>query len=207
MLPKLNRLHYLIDKSKTKEQAEKKIRKELVGTDNDLVKLQRGVAHYRNNKTGENTIAIKGTDKKNIKDLISDVKLGLGLSSNDKQFKKRRNDIKRILKENPNDEFTLTGHSLGASVGLSAMKNKGIRDRISNAQLYNTGYTPAFHKEIKQGLTKDDLKEMKNKITHHHVIGDPISSFVLKERVGTLKKYNSENKITEPLKNHSLDNF
>ena len=207
MLPKLNKLHYLVDKSKTKEQAVNKIKKELVGTDNDLVKLQRGVAHYRNNKTGENTIAIKGTDKKNIKDLISDVKLGLGLSSSDKQFKKRRNDIKRILKENPNDEFTLTGHSLGASVGLSAMKNKGIRDRISNAQLYNTGYTPAFHKEMIQGLTKDDLKEMKNKITHHHVIGDPISSFVLKERVGTLKKYNSENKITEPLKNHSLDNF
>jgi tetraacyldisaccharide-1-P 4'-kinase len=90
MLPKLNRLHYLIDKSKTKEQAENKIKKELVGTDNDLVKLQRGVAHYRNNKTGENTIAIKGTDKTNIKDLISDVKLGLGLSSSDKQFKKEK---------------------------------------------------------------------------------------------------------------------
>jgi len=207
MLPKLNKLHYLIDRSKTKEQAEKKIRNELKNTDNELVKLQRGVAHYKNNKTGENTIAIKGTDKTNIKDLISDVKLGLGLSSNDKQFKKRKNDIKRILKENPNDEFTLTGHSLGSSVGLMAMKNKGIRDRISNAQLYNTGYTPAFHKEMIQGLTKDDLKEMKNKITHHHVIGDPISSYLLKERVGELKKYNSENKLTEPLKNHSLDNF
>jgi hypothetical protein len=207
MLPKLNKLHYLIDRSKTKEQAEKKIRNELKNTDNELVKLQRGVAHYRNNKTGENTIAIKGTDKTNIKDLISDVKLGLGLSSNDKQFKKRKNDIKRILKENPDDEFTLTAHSLGSSVGLMAMKNKGIRDRISNAQLYNTGYTPAFHKEMIQGLTKDDLKEMKNKITHHHVIGDPISSYLLKERVGELKKYNSENKLTEPLKNHSLDNF
>jgi hypothetical protein len=207
MLPKLNKVHYLIDRSKTKEQAEKKIRKELKGTDNELVKLQRGVAHYRNTKTGQNTIAVKGTDKTNIKDLISDVKLGLGLSSSDKQFKKRRNDIKRILKENPNEEFILTGHSLGSSVGLFAMKNKGIRDRISNAQLYNTGYTPAFHKEMIQGLSKDDLKEMKNKITHHHVIGDPVSSFLLKERVGTLKKYNSENKITEPLKNHSLDNF
>jgi hypothetical protein len=207
MLPKLNKLHYLIDRSKTKEQAEKKIRNELKNTDNELVKLQRGVAHYKNNKTGENTIAIKGTDKTNIKDLISDVKLGLGLSSNDKQFKKRKNDIKRILKENPDDEFTLTAHSLGSSVGLMAMKNKGIRDRISNAQLYNTGYTPAFHKEMIQGLTKDDLKEMKNKITHHHVIGDPISSYLLKERVGELKKYNSENKLTEPLKNHSLDNF
>jgi hypothetical protein len=207
MLPKLNKLHYLIDRSKTKEQAEKKIRNELKNTDNELVKLQRGVAHYKNNKTGQHTIAIKGTDKTNIKDLISDVKLGLGLSSNDKQFKKRKNDIKRILKENPDDEFTLTAHSLGSSVGLMAMKNKGIRDRISNAQLYNTGYTPAFHKEMIQGLTKDDLKEMKNKITHHHVIGDPISSYLLKERVGELKKYNSENKLTEPLKNHSLDNF
>ena len=207
MLPKLNKLHYLVDKTKTREKAEKKIRNELKNTDNELVKLQRGVAHYRNTKTGQNTIAIKGTDKTNIKDLISDVKLGLGLSSSDKQFKKRKNDIKRILKTNPDDEFVLTGHSLGASVGLSAMKNKGIRDRISNAELYNTGYTPAFHKEIKQGLTKDDLKEMKDKITHHHVIGDPISSFVLKERVGTLKKYNSGNKLTEPLKNHSLDNF
>ena len=151
MLPKLNKLHYLIDKSKTKEQAVNKIKKQLAGTDNELVKLQRGVAHYRNSKTGQNTIAIKGTDKTNIKDLISDVKLGLGLSSSDKQFKKRKNDIKRILKENPDDEFTLTAHSLGASIGLSAMKNKGIRDRITNAELYNTGYTPAFHKEIKQG--------------------------------------------------------
>lgn len=206
MLPKLNKLHYLVD-SKSKEKAEKKIRKELEGTDNELIRLQRGVAHYRNNKTGQNTIAIKGTDKTKLKDLISDVKLGLGLSSTDQQFRKRRNDIKRILKENPNDEFTMTGHSLGASIGLSAMKNKGIRDRISNAHLYNTGYTPAFHKEIKQGLTKEDLKEMKDKIIHHHVINDPISAYVLKERIGTLKKYNSENKITEPLKNHSLDNF
>ena len=49
--------------------------------------------HYRNSKDNLNVISVKGTNVYNVKDLISDVQLGLGVQSSDKQFKDRRKGI------------------------------------------------------------------------------------------------------------------
>ena len=83
----LTQLHYLIDKYPDQERAVKKINKKLIKRGLDDYKVEtvnRGVLHYKNTKDNSNVISIKGTDKDYPRDLISDVKLGLGIQSSDK---------------------------------------------------------------------------------------------------------------------------
>ena len=203
-LAKLTQLHYLVDKH-GKKKAIKKINKKLDGTGYTVSKLKRGVANYKH-EDGYNVISVKGTDVKQKKDLISDIKLGLGFSNSDKQFKQRRNDIKNIIKTNEGDNY-LTGHSLGASISTSAMvKSKSIRDNIKKADVFNTGYTKAFHDEMSSGLTKSDKKEIKKKLTHHRTKGDVISNALASNNIGEVKTYKQESK-TNPLANHSLESI
>jgi len=42
-------------------------------------------------------------------------------------------------------------------------------------------------------------------VTHHHVIGDPISMFLGSGAVGKVKKY--QNNIVNPLDKHSINFF
>ena len=117
-LAKLTQLHYLVDKH-GKKKATTKINKKLTGSGYEVTKLKRGVASFKH-EDGHNVISVKGTDVKQKKDLTSDIKLGLGISNSDKQFKHRRNEIKDVIKESEGDNY-LTSHSLGSSIALSAM--------------------------------------------------------------------------------------
>ena len=203
-MAKLNSIHYLVDKHGTKKGISK-INKKLEGTNYELDKLKRGVASFKNKTDGHHVITVKGTDITNKKDLISDIKLGLGFSKHDKQFKHRTNVIKNIYKETEGDKY-LTGHSLGASVITSAMaKSKSIRDNTKKAVGFNTGYTKAFHDEISKDLSKDDKKELNQKVEHHHVLSDVISTGLTKQRIGKLKKYDVDS--INPLKLHSLESI
>tara|TARA_R110000823_G_scaffold238637_1_gene363945 strand:- start:114 stop:749 length:636 start_codon:yes stop_codon:yes gene_type:complete len=203
-LAKLTQLHYLIDKH-GKKKATKKINKKLDGTGYTVSKLKRGVANYKH-EDGHNVISVKGTDVKQKKDLISDIKLGLGFSNSDKQFKQRRNNIKDIIKTNEGDNY-LTSHSLGGSIALSAMvKSKSIRDNVKKAHLFNTGYTNKFHDEMSSGLKKTDKKELKDKILHHRTHGDVISNALKDNHIGEVKTYKQVSK-TNPLANHSLESI
>ena len=171
-LAKLSQLHYLVDKHGKKKGA-KKIEKKLEGTGYELEKLKRGVAVYRNKESGESVLGVKGTDVKNKRDILSDIRLGLGLSSHDKQFKSRTKQIKEHMKKEDPKSVILLGHSLGASVVTSAMaKSKSVRNNVKSAEAFNTGYTKEFNKELSKGLTKDDKKVLKDKLMHHHVEND-----------------------------------
>ncbi len=202
-MAKLSQIHYNIDSKKAK----KKITKKADKLGYDVVSFNRGVVHYKNRDEQFNVINIKGTDITNFKDLVSDAKLGLGLSSKDKQFKDRRNEIKRIYRETEGQDNYLTGHSLGGSIGLSSMvKSKSIRDNTKKAYLYNTGYTKLFHDELLTGLKKEDKKDLKSKITHYHTKGDVVSNHLTNERIGDLKVV-KPSKGSDLLQKHSLSNF
>ena len=149
----------------------------------------------KNTKDKSNVISIKGTDKYNPRDLISDVKLGLGIQSSDKQFKERRKQVKDIYRNHNGDKF-ITGQSLGSSIAIDMLsKSKSTLENTKKAMLFNTRYTSAFHNSIKPH--KDTKKQMKEKIIHNHTKGDIISTALTDKRHGTLKtiKVNSRNHL------------
>lgn len=196
-------LHYAI---KTEKDPEAYIRKQLEGTDYELQKFNRGVAHYKRKSDGSHHISIKGTDPSKFKDLLSDARLAVGLGGIDKQFKRRANQVKDIYRNNPEGDKYLLGHSLGGSIGTHMMaKSKGIRDTTKKANFFNTGYTPAFHSELTGRLSKDDKKVLKDKIVQHHIIGDPVSSSLLTKSIGKVKKYSI--KAKDLLKKHTIHSF
>lgn len=202
-LAKLNSIHYLVDKHGSGKKGLKKINQKLESSNYSIDKLKRGVASFKSKDGSHSVITVKGTDIKNKKDLISDIKLGLGFSKHDKQFKNRTKQIKDIYKTTEGDKY-LSGHSLGSSILTSAMaKSKSIRDNTTKAVGFNTGYTKAFHNELSNNLTKADKKELNKKLEHHHVISDVISTELTNQRIGKLKKYAV--KSVNPLVKHGLD--
>ena len=156
---KLNKLHYRIAQG-TKKDKEKAIKKaDKLGY--EVASHKRGVAHFKSKgEDGHSVVTIKGTDPSNKKDLLSDLKLAVGLSKTDKQFKHRTKEIKKVYSgiDADKDKY-LTGHSLGGSIVTHAMaKSKSIRDNTKKATTFNAGYTPAFHAELSKDLRKKTRK-------------------------------------------------
>ena len=199
----LARLHYSV---KTEKDPAAYVREQLKGSDYELQNLNRGVAHYKRISDGSHHVSIKGTDPNMFKDLVSDFKMGVGLGGTDKQFKRRTNQVKEIYRNNPEGDKYIVGHSLGGSIGTHMMtKSKGIRAATKQADFYNTGYTPNFHNELRSGLSKDDKKEIKSKVTHHHILGDVVSSSLLQKAIGKVKPYKI--KSGDLLKKHAVSSF
>ena len=200
-MSKLTNIHYFMDKNNRK-----KVKKEASKLGYETKSLSRGVAHFE--KDGEHIVSIKGTDPFNLKDMVSDANIFLGNVNNDKQFNKRRKEVKKIYKSIPDDELiNLTGHSLGASIGTHILsKSKSIRKRTNKADFYNTGYTKAFHKELREDLSPEDRKELNEKITHHQVHGDVVSEPLKQGSVGGVIHYKAPKNSTL-LERHSLDAF
>jgi len=199
----LTRLHYSV---KTEADPEAYVREQLKGSDYELQKLNRGVAHYKRISDGSHHVSIKGTDPNMFKDLVSDFNMGVGFGGKDKQFKRRTNQVKEIYRNNPDGDKYIVGHSLGGSIGTHMMaKSKGIRSATKQADFFNTGYTPNFHNELRSGLSKDDKKEIKSKVTHHHILGDVVSSSLLQKAIGKVKPYKI--KSGDLLKKHAVSSF
>ena len=199
----LARLHYSV---KTEKDPAAYVREQLKGSDYQLENLNRGVAHYKRISDGSHHVSIKGTDPNMFKDLVSDFKMGVGLGGTDKQFKRRTNQVKEIYRNNPEGDKYIVGHSLGGSIGTHMMtKSKGIRAATKQADFFNTGYTPNFHNELRSGLSKDDKKEIKSKVTHHHILGDVVSSSLLQKAIGKVKPYKI--KSGDLLKKHAVSSF
>ena len=198
----LTNLHYHMDKNNRR-----KVKKEASKLGYETKKLSRGVAHFE--KDGEHVVSIKGTDPFNIKDMVSDASIFLGNSSKDRQFRERRKDVKDIYKSIPdNEKIDLVGHSLGGSIATHILsKSKSIRQRTNKADLYNTGYTKAFHKELREGLTPEDRRQLNEKITHHRVEGDVVSSPLKSGSVGGVITYDPNNEDDDLLERHTVEQF
>jgi hypothetical protein len=203
-LAKLNKLNYKIVSGTKKDKAQALAKVDKIGYNVESTK--RGISHFssKDNNDKHHAIILKGTDPSKTKDLLSDVHLAIGKSKTDKQFVRRKNEIKKIYSkiDNNEDKF-LSGHSLGSSIALNAMvRSKSIRDNTKSAVLFNAGMTPSFHAELSKGLSKDDKKELKAKIVHHHAKGDLISASLTDKAIGRVKTVKKT-----AASSHSLDNF
>ena len=203
----MTQLHYLVDKF-DKDKATRKINRKLVKhglKDYSVQSLDRGILHYKNKVDNSNVISVKGTNPLNFQDLLSDVKLGIGFSKHDKQFRDRKNEIKRIYKSNTGDNY-ITGHSLGGSIATNSLiRSKSIRDNTKQAQLFNTGYTPLFHLSLTKGLSKEDKKQLNKTIVQNHTQGDIISESLKLASIGKVK-YETNSSIN-PLVKHGLETY
>ena len=194
---KLTDLHYLYPNQKKVEKKAKKL-------GYSVSSIDRGVAHYT--KGDKHIVSVKGTEPTNFKDLVSDFKIAVGLTNKDKQFKNRRKQVKEIYKTIPeNHQVNLTGHSLGGSIVTSMMaKSKSIRDKTDKVDTYNAGYTKQLHSELKKGLSKEDRQELNEKILHHRVENDIVSSGLKSGSIGRVMSHSSSS--SNPLTNHVIDN-
>ena len=202
-LAKINSLNYTLADGDKKQQ--KKATKKINKLGYDIASTSRGVTHLK--KTGEDAhdlVVLKGTSVTNKKDILSDIRLAFGKSGTDRQFKNRTNKVKEIYKQIGDDTPKhLSGHSLGASTMSYMMaKSPSIRKNTASATGFNTGYTKAFDTELKKGLTSEDKKEIKSKLTHHHQRGDVISMALTDTALGKVK---TQKKST--LSPHSISSF
>lgn len=203
----MSQLHYLVDKfdiDKATHKINNKLKKKGL-SDYEVKYANRGILQYKNTKDNSNVYSVKGTNPLNIKDLISDFKLGIGISKNDRQFQNRKKELKRLYTDNTGTNY-LIGHSLGGSITTNAVvRSKSLRDNTSKVINFNTGYTPFFHKELSKNLTKTDIKELNKKIVHNHTFADLISESL---NLGSIGKVATKLLPTEnPLSLHSLVSY
>lgn len=150
----------------------------------------------------QRVISVKGTDPKNKSDLLSDLQLAMGLHKSNIQFRERKNDIKNIMRREPDKEYHLTGHSLGGSIITNALTSSpSILRNVKKAYTFNSGGTPAFEAMLKP--RKENVTMVHEKLEHHKTKADAISATPSVYGETIFHKQKSRN----PLTSHSISNF
>ena len=153
-------------------------------------------------KGNQSIISVKGTHPTNKSDLLSDLQLALGLHKSNIQFRERKNEIKNIMRRNPEREYYLTGHSLGGSIITNALASSpSILRNVKKAYTFNSGGTPAFEMMLKP--RKENVTMVNEKLEHHKTKADVISSTPSSYGETIFHKQKSRN----PLTSHSITNF
>lgn len=95
------------------------------------------VTTFRSNETGEIIIAVRGTDLRNINDLLTDLAVIGSVSS----FTPRQAVIDRVvadaIRKFGKDKITLVGHSLGSRIAINAANKFQLK-----AYVFNTATSP-----------------------------------------------------------------
>ena len=148
-------------------------------------------------------IAHRGTDLSGSQrkaDLVSDMSILTGHTTNDKLHKKRTARTEHIVKQirkNGDSDIHVTGHSLGGStVQHSMLHSKFVRENVATSNTFNAGSSPNPFK-TKKGDNKKNSKAynlIQQKSTHHHIRGDGISSNVRHQLIGKHRAYKSSKK-------------
>lgn len=150
----------------------------------------------------QRVISIKGTNPTNRSDILSDIQLAMGLHKSNIQFRERKNQIKNIMRRDPDKEYYLTGHSLGGSVLTHAMTTSpSILRNVKKAYTFNSGGTPAFEAMLKP--RKENITMVNEKLEHHKTKADAISATPSRYGETIFRKQKSRNPFTA----HSITNF
>ena len=206
------KIHYRFQVGENREKQDKYAKRKLgrlgykldsANTNKDVLTATRG-----------NNVHINytGTNVNNPRDLLSDAALATGVQRSNEDFKSRRKQTRDIMRQYDNKlegkaEYSLSGHSLGSSIGLNTLsQSKSIRDRVKTAHFFNPGYTLPFHNSIK--VDKETKKQLDKKVNIHRVRGDVVSAHANKEvAFGNLFEYKHEDKQADLLEKHTLETF
>jgi len=150
----------------------------------------------------QRVISVKGTDPTSKSDILSDLQLALGLHKSNIQFRQRKNEIKNIMRRDPDKEYFLTGHSLGGSIITNALTSSpSILRNTKKAYTFNSGGTSAFEAMLKP--RKENETMVHEKLEHHKTKADVISATPASYGETIFHKQKSRN----PLTSHSISNF
>lgn len=147
-------------------------------------------------------ISVKGTNPTSKSDLLSDLQLAAGLHKSNIQFRQRKNEIKNIMRRDPDKEYYLTGHSLGGSIVTNALASSpSILRNVKKAYTFNSGGTAAF--EASLNPRKENVTMLNEKLEHHKTKNDIISATPSSFGETIFRKQKSRNPFTA----HSITNF
>jgi hypothetical protein len=165
----------------------------------------RNITTYR--KTDDPTnihIAHKGTQvssKTGTKDILSDIKIALGLGNYSTQAIRRKNKSEKIVRELQPETLTMSGHSLaGQTLNYTLAKSKLVRDNLDFAHTFNAGSSPVGDNIGK--ISDKARKELSNRVIHHRTKDDIVSKGLKLRGVpfGKLQEYKL--KATDKEKEH-----
>jgi len=129
---------------------------------------------WENLNSNEIITSFRGTSDWN--DVRTDVALALGQEAMTSRFKESLDQFDKVLETYQPGQYshTLVGHSLGGSINeyVFSKRNASI-DRVHN---FNPGASvSSVGTHIDTAVDATFRKERKDKVTNHHIIGDPIS--------------------------------
>lgn len=200
-MAKITEAHYHYDKYKNPDELQQKIQSDLpsgyhlnLGLSNSGVMVVEG-------KDNKRVISVKGTQPTHGKDILSDIMLSTGMHKSNIQFRERKNEIKNIMRREPDKEYYLTGHSLGSSIlAQSLASSPSIQRKTKKAYLFNQGSTPLFEAMLKP--RKEAIPVLEEKVEIHKYQGDPISKS--SGSIGTIFLHRGKK---TGLSAHSISNF
>lgn len=92
---------------------------------------------FRNRNTGEVVVGVRGTDFKNVSDLLTDLAIVGGVSNFTPRQAVVNNIVQYAITKYGKDKVVLSGHSLGGKLSTNAANKFGLR-----AYIYNAGSSP-----------------------------------------------------------------
>jgi hypothetical protein len=149
--------------------------------------------HTSFEKDGKLVVAFRGTDLNNKtrrkSDLKTDANIGLTTEEHTSRFKSADSTTRTANNLYGRENVTLTGHSLGGSLGISASKK-----HKNNAVVFNPGHSPLD--------VSTPLSRKQKQITAYTTLVDPISGSIVHD-----KRYST--KVRKPTQKdvHGIDNF
>jgi len=139
--------------------------------------------------SGKVIIGIRGTDKDNetnnrVRDLLDDIRLGLGKNDKVKRVSEVEPIIKRAVRRYGKNNIILTGHSLGAYVSTRISKDLGLR-----AVVFNIGSSPMDENTGENELvtnytTNDPLRGVIDPLSITSSIRDNYKTIKVKQKKG-----------------------
>jgi hypothetical protein len=116
-------------------------------------------------------ICYRGTDFTDVKDVISDIQIVLGVNAIDVRIKASLEFYDQVVMKYPLHEKWLTGHSLGGTIGYIVTKHR-LPERCV---VFNSGSAPtkAFLSMLQDTVMK---RERTKKITTYKIRGDVVSA-------------------------------
>ena len=173
-------------------------RKKIVGDrklDDDFNELRHCVyIHYQEPRV---MICYRGTDFKNVQDLISDIQIVLWINAMDSRVIESLNLYDAVNMKYPTHGKWISGHSLWGTISYIVAKHR----EFERCVVFNPWAAPT---KSFFGMIQDTVfrKEWTKKITTYRILGDSISTLSF---VGNIKMFIL--KSVAPLKLHSIDSF